>query len=396
VDQIADADVVWSPAYKNLLATLVIRDQQNTDIGYHPLIVMPAAKAYEAGWKANHDSNKYSIEMASDAEYKDVKRPGASSDAAAEMWFRLRMQAEWATKPGSDDITESNTVTWNTQRRLSGGNSWDNVLSVPSTITLSVANNGKTVYAKVGAQSIAKIGITHTPTVKGWSITGVSYASGDLSKKDASALRITAQASVDGKDYSKLITTAKEFSLGKLINDNEYAALKYGNTAVAWLKMPERPEPTVNGWSITGVSYASGGLSKKDASALRITAQAKVDGKAYSQLITTAKEFSLGKLIGDDEYAALKYGSTAVAWLKMPERQAPTVSDIRLTGISPYGTIQAGKTAKANVGISFKVNGTEHTEKLVTGNSFSLTKGALGMYYVLKYGSTTIAWLTLS
>jgi hypothetical protein len=80
----------------------------------------------------------------------------------------------------------------------------------------------------------------------------------------------------------------------------------------------------------------------------------------------------------------------------MPERPAPTVSDIRLTGISPYGTIQAGKTAKANVGISFKVNGTEHTEKLVTGNSFSLTKGPLGMYYVLKYGSTTIAWLTPS
>jgi hypothetical protein len=132
VDQIADEDVVWSPTYKNLLATLVIRDQQNTDIEYHPLIVMPAAKAYEAGWKACHDSNKYSIEMASDAEYKDVKRPGSSSDAAAELWFRLRMLAEWATEPGSDDIAESNTVTWNTQRRLSGGNSWDNVLSVKS------------------------------------------------------------------------------------------------------------------------------------------------------------------------------------------------------------------------------------------------------------------------
>jgi hypothetical protein len=316
VDQIADADVVWSPAYKNLLGTLTIRDQQNTDIGYHPLIVMPAAKAYEAGWKANHDSNKYTIEMASDAEYKDVKRPGASSDAAAELWFRLRMLAEWATEPGSDDIAESNTVTWNTQRRLSGGNSWDNVLSVKSTITLSVASNEKTVYAKVGAKNVAKIGITHTPTVKDWSITGVSYASGGLSKKDASALRITAQANVDGKDYSKLITTAKEFSLGKLINDDEYAALKYGSTAVAWLKMPERP--------------------------------------------------------------------------------APTVSDIRLTGISPYGTISAGKTAKASVGVAFKVNGTEYNQRLVTGNSFSLTKGALGMYYVLKYGSTTIAWLTLS
>lgn len=318
VDQIADEDVVWSPAYKNLLATLTIRDQQDEDIGYHPLIVMPATKAYEAGWKANHDSNKYSIEMGSDAEYKDVKRPGASSGAAAEMWFRLRMQAEWATRPGSDDITESNTVTWNTQRRLSGGSSWDNVLSVKSTITLSAASNGKTVYAKVGAQNVAKIGITHTPTVSGWSVTGVSYASGGLSKKAASALRITAQVGVDGKNYSKLITTAKEFSLGKLIGDDEYAALKYGSTAVAWLKMPERTIPE------------------------------------------------------------------------------PTVTDFQLTGISPYGTIASGRTAKASIGISFKVNDTTITQTLVTGNSFSLEEGAFGLYYILKYGSRVIAWLTLS
>ena len=386
-------DIRWIGTTKWLSVPVVIKDTLTHDTGYHPQLNIPAGKAYNEGWKGYHDSNKFSMDVGANANIKNVYRPGATPSASAETWFKLRVQAAWATQPGTTNITDTNTVTWSAQRRLTGSNDWVNMVSVPSTLTLF--QSGGFVYARVGAQNVAKVSFVPSISVSGWAfIAGYQLEEG-LKKTSESKARFSVKATVNGTDYSSVITTNYKFKLTSLISDKKYLVLNYGQTALAWLK---KPDPVATDWKIGDafVEDQSTGLVKVSSAKLRFAVSMKADAVSQSEIVTTSKKFSLTKLIGDDEYAGLTYGSDIVAWLKMPDRQAsePTVNGFFANyGYQPSGGLEPADSSKMRFNVGVSVNGVQHSAIVTTANAFSLGSNVRTGYLTLYYGSTPVAWL---
>lgn len=206
------------------------------DTGYSPTINVDASEAYNAGWAGYHASNKWSIEAASTSATKKVYRPKADPAATtAEVWFKVRLNAEWGTKPGSSKIKDSNKFTYAAQRKIGDG-SWGDM--VENDVTISLAQSGDTVYAKAGSQNIAKLDVVASaPTMTTWFAgDGYALASG-LAYANSSKIRLNIGVTVNGSAKSQIVTTNKAFSLGKNFKSG-YVTLYYGSTAVAWLKAP--------------------------------------------------------------------------------------------------------------------------------------------------------------
>lgn len=208
------------------------------DTGFAPTINIDASKAYNAGWAGYHASNKWSIEADSKDTTKKVYRPKADPAATtAEVWFKVMLNAEWGTKPGSSKIKDSNKFTYAVQRKIGEG-SWGNMAQ--NDVTISLAQSGDTVYCKVGALNVAKLDVVPSaPTLTSWFV-GDGYqpdTSGGVKFVESSKARFNIGVTVNGTAKSQIVTTNKSFSLGKNLRSG-YVTLKYGSNAIAYLKLP--------------------------------------------------------------------------------------------------------------------------------------------------------------